>query len=90
MSKHQENDYYTIGVVFEPNSKLYTYKVISSVKLNEGDYVAVAAPGLKVVQVAAIHEEKQDTRDFEYKFIKGTVTLLPTIAPKPSNARSRL
>jgi len=89
-------EYYTISVTFDPSSnKNYTYKVPNSLKLEVLNYIVVAAPGLKVVQVTAIHEEKQDIGDFEYKFIKGTVTLLPPIAPKPiapkpSNAKSRL
>ena len=86
------NDYYTVGIIFDAMSpKQYTYKVSNGVHLNIGDYVAVGAPGLKVVQVKAIHEEPKDTEGYDYKFIAGLVTILPqpVEAPKP-DAPSRL
>lgn len=81
-------DYYTIGVVFDPSSsKQYTYKVYNDVSLAVGDYVAVSAPGLKVAMVKAVHNEPKDTEGYDYKFIAGTVVIIPPkeTAPCPKS-----
>jgi len=65
-------DYYTISVLFQTNTKPYTYKVHKSIKLETGDAVVIDSPsGLQIVSVWTVHDFPQINYDsnMEYKWI---------------------
>ncbi len=70
-------NYYTIAVIFAGTTTRYTYLVDSEVKVAKEDYVVVrTTSGLALVRVVEVHEDKQDTESYEYKYISGLMVKL--------------
>ena len=69
--------YYTIGVRFPYNSRVYTYRVPEELKVKAGDTVVVSTTsGYQCVTVFRVDKEPMDTDPAtQYKFITDKVNV---------------
>lgn len=67
------DDVVSVECVFHGNDKAYTYKAEKSMRLAEGDLVAVShtSGGFKVIRVKAVHKEclLPDPEEYDYQWI---------------------